>query len=190
MLIGRDAQTELIRISDTKLEIEHRQPIIVVNQNQLLLKNKIVKLKMAPKKRHGQIGVNGRPSWPMINESDVELPDATRYRKCNCFECGEWCQGHGEEGNVGYYGDGLSCTDMNECFLDKDHNLSNKCHPMADCINTLGSYECDCLTGFAGNGRDCQDIDECDQNDHKCDDNATCSNLYGTYECTCNEGYR
>ena len=41
--------------------------------------------------------------------------------------------------------------DLNECI---DSN-SNNCHPNAECINTIGSFQCSCLTGFSGDGLNC-----------------------------------
>lgn len=35
-------------------------------------------------------------------------------------------------------------------------NPLNRCHKNARCINTHGSYKCECRRGFAGNGFDCE----------------------------------
>lgn len=40
--------------------------------------------------------------------------------------------------------------DINECF-DGIH----VCHKYARCINTIGSYVCECADGFVGNGKRC-----------------------------------
>ena len=41
-------------------------------------------------------------------------------------------------------------------FLDRDEcMMENDCHTHADCINTEGSYDCTCRSGFTGNGTDC-----------------------------------
>lgn len=44
-----------------------------------------------------------------------------------------------------------SIVDINECVDDS----SNECHINSTCINTEGSYNCSCLHGFSGNGRNC-----------------------------------
>ena len=36
-----------------------------------------------------------------------------------------------------------------------DECLTNPCHQLAQCSNTIGSYECQCLAGFSGNGKQC-----------------------------------
>ena len=41
-------------------------------------------------------------------------------------------------------------TDIDECAQDQDD-----CHPNAACVNTVGSYTCQCNTGFQGDGRGC-----------------------------------
>ena len=51
------------------------------------------------------------------------------------------------------------CRDLDECQADKEYNF---CDGNATCTNTLGSYECDCLDGFEGDGLKCLDIQECD----------------------------
>ena len=49
----------------------------------------------------------------------------------------------------GYTGNGLSCTDFDECSELGDENTR--------CVNTAGSYELHCITGsvLAANGRSC-----------------------------------
>ena len=40
--------------------------------------------------------------------------------------------------------------DFDECA-----NESDLCHLNASCINTVGSYDCECLSGFMGDGFNC-----------------------------------
>ena len=51
----------------------------------------------------------------------------------------------------------ISCvcavSDINECDLNT-HNCSNN----ADCLNTNGSFVCNCSSGFSGNGVICEGI--------------------------------
>ena len=87
----------------------------------------------------------------------------------------------------------------------------NLCHTNASCTNTNGSYECQCLPGFTGDGVNCSskrkfrvyiiipltytlsffsDINECDEYSlNNCSENANCTDTIGSYECTCLEGY-
>uniref|UniRef100_A0A8V5HCM6 Uncharacterized protein n=1 Tax=Melopsittacus undulatus TaxID=13146 RepID=A0A8V5HCM6_MELUD len=48
----------------------------------------------------------------------------------------------------GYTGDGISCSDMDEC-------AKNPCHPAAVCYNTPGSFSCRCQPGYEGDGFQC-----------------------------------
>lgn len=43
------------------------------------------------------------------------------------------------------------CVDVNECADGK----LNRCHSHAKCINTIGSYKCQCKRGYLGNGFEC-----------------------------------
>ena len=58
------------------------------------------------------------------------------------------------------------------------------------CINTDGSYRCECPSGFKldHNGKKCVDDNECLSNPRICG-NGTCSNIIGGFECSCTEGY-
>ena len=46
----------------------------------------------------------------------------------------------------------ISFIDINEC------DAQNECHANADCSNSIGSYECICRQGYAGNGTECSGI--------------------------------
>ncbi|RDD42651.1 Fibrillin-1 [Trichoplax sp. H2] len=84
----------------------------------------------------------------------------------------------------GYQGDGLHCTDINEC-----NNGTHDCHANAICENTPGSHSCRCPKGFKGDGKRCQDINECVTGNHNCHKYADCSNTQGSFQCHCSKGY-
>jgi hypothetical protein len=86
--------------------------------------------------------------------------------------------------NSGYSGNGVSCSDVNECALGTDN-----CHGNAGCKNVAGSFTCTCNSGYSGNGVSCSDVDECALGTHNCHGNATCKNVAGSFTCTCNSGY-
>lgn len=65
------------------------------------------------------------------------------------------------------------------------------CSSNSECINTHGSFRCECKDGFRKNGHDdkiCVDIDECAEMSGLC--SQRCINYYGSYRCACNQGYR
>lgn len=61
------------------------------------------------------------------------------------------------------------------------------CHIKADCVDVPGSFVCTCITGYQGNGLDCQNTNEC--NTIVCPFNATCQDTVGSYKCVCQPGY-
>ena len=96
-------------------------------------------------------------------------------------------------------------VDIDEC-LRQHHNCSEN----ALCTDIIGSFECDCLAGYTGNGVNCTsklfflmltvmhinffstvctDINECTTGTHNCDMNAICIDTDGSFNCTCNNGY-
>eukprot|EP00117_Sycon_ciliatum_P025348 scpid56515/ scgid21059/ Vitamin K-dependent protein S len=79
-------------------------------------------------------------------------------------------------------------TDIDEC---SDASLNNCADPAtAICLNTHGSFGCECNTGFDGNGRLCQDINECTYTPSPCHEHANCTNTVGSFTCTCTDGYQ
>jgi len=76
-------------------------------------------------------------------------------------------------------------TDINEC----EANLG-RCEN-AKCVNTDGSFACECLPGYkkSANGLICVDKDECVDEDNACG-SGTCTNLVGTFSCKCDAGFR
>merc|ERR1739838_1198067 len=70
--------------------------------------------------------------------------------------------------------------DQDECDLNLD-----ECSHI--CVNTIGSYECQCYNGFllAEDGFNCYDEDECLNS--PC--GQVCTNTPGSYVCSCREGY-
>ena len=76
-----------------------------------------------------------------------------------------------------------SCYDINECIEETDD-----CSENAICINNQGSYECQCNSGYEGDGKTCDDVDECESTD-SCSVNADCINSLGSYSCSCKTGY-
>ncbi|XP_049495726.1 adhesion G protein-coupled receptor E1 isoform X5 [Panthera uncia] len=74
----------------------------------------------------------------------------------------------------------FSCTDIDECLSD------GVCPEHAECINSLGSYNCSCQVGFISHNSICEDIDECLYISLS---NATCTNTPGSYFFTCSPGF-
>uniref|UniRef100_A0A8C2EQY0 Signal peptide, CUB and EGF-like domain-containing protein 2 n=1 Tax=Cyprinus carpio TaxID=7962 RepID=A0A8C2EQY0_CYPCA len=72
--------------------------------------------------------------------------------------------------------------------LDQCADGSDACHIDAICQNTPTSYKCTCKTGFKGDGKHCEDIDECDL-EYNGGCVHECNNIPGNYRCTCLDGF-
>lgn len=95
--------------------------------------------------------------------ADADCVDTTPGRTCTC--------------HAGYTGDGVTCSDIDECALGTD-----TCDPLVSCTNKVGSYECGtCPNGYQTVGNSCVDIDECATANGGC--SVACANLPGSFSC-------
>uniref|UniRef100_A0A665W938 Signal peptide, CUB and EGF-like domain-containing protein 2 n=1 Tax=Echeneis naucrates TaxID=173247 RepID=A0A665W938_ECHNA len=74
--------------------------------------------------------------------------------------------------------------DVDECAEALDN-----CSIDAICQNTLKSYKCICKSGYKGDGKHCEDVDEC-ATDYNGGCVHECINIPGNYRCTCYDGFR
>ncbi|XP_066503802.1 signal peptide, CUB and EGF-like domain-containing protein 2 isoform X3 [Hoplias malabaricus] len=72
--------------------------------------------------------------------------------------------------------------------VDQCADGSDACHIDAICQNTPTSYKCTCKSGFKGDGKHCEDIDECDS-EYNGGCVHECNNIPGNYRCTCHDGF-
>uniref|UniRef100_A0A7N8WV88 Signal peptide, CUB and EGF-like domain-containing protein 3 n=1 Tax=Mastacembelus armatus TaxID=205130 RepID=A0A7N8WV88_9TELE len=65
----------------------------------------------------------------------------------------------------------------------------DNCSIDAICQNTLKSYKCICKSGYKGDGKHCEDVDEC-ATEYNGGCVHECINIPGNYRCTCYDGFR
>lgn len=90
-------------------------------------------------------------------------------------------------------GTNLNTTDLKTC-IDINECLTKPCDSNADCENVFGSFVCQCKTGFTGNGKQCEDLDECKipvqiELGITLNCSQICTNNVGSYICSCNPGF-
>ncbi len=93
-------------------------------------------------------------------------------------------------------------TDIDEC-----NSGDAVCWSHSTCQNTIGSYNCQCDSGYQFQSDGCYgmcldfpcivgakfsriDIDECQTSSFDCPAHSTCNNIDGGYSCNCNTGFR
>lgn len=126
-------------------------------------------------------------SWALTAEA------AEDWKARNCSECHKnaTCLEGGAVTTCvchpGFTGDGVTCTDLDECALPGAH----KCSQGSSCVNTPGDYKCVCPDGFTPTPElGCQDVDECAEPGlSHCHPRASCINSEGNYSCVCPKGY-
>uniref|UniRef100_H2LFX1 Nidogen 2 n=1 Tax=Oryzias latipes TaxID=8090 RepID=H2LFX1_ORYLA len=74
---------------------------------------------------------------------------------------------------------------INPCYSgNHDCDTTAMCIPQED-----QNYECQCATGYGGDGRNCYDIDECAEGVSSCGEHSECLNLPGSHRCLCSRGF-
>ncbi|XP_078077395.1 signal peptide, CUB and EGF-like domain-containing protein 2 [Mustelus asterias] len=81
-----------------------------------------------------------------------------------------------------------SSTSAGILEIDECTEGTDDCHIDAICQNTYMSYKCTCKPGYKGDGKKCEDIDECD-NEYNGGCVHECINIPGNYRCTCYDGF-
>ncbi|KAH9492107.1 hypothetical protein Btru_026966, partial [Bulinus truncatus] len=106
----------------------------------------------------------------------------------NCTDLTPEQQGMNKIGHLcgpcptGFELQGDKCADINECV--NNETCSQRC------VNTVGSYYCDCFSGYRKNSpkaKECEDVNECEENTDDC--SQVCENFPGYYSCQCFSGY-
>ncbi|XP_042290199.1 fibrillin-1 [Thunnus maccoyii] len=86
--------------------------------------------------------------------------------------------------DLGFVGDGLTCSDVDECQRE------NICPDNeTECVNKPGSFSCVCKQGYTLNGTKCADVNECETGLHECSEFAQCVNTVGSHSCFCLSGF-
>ncbi|XP_017318641.1 fibrillin-2 isoform X1 [Ictalurus punctatus] len=85
--------------------------------------------------------------------------------------------------DIGFKGNGLICSDIDEC--QQNVCLRNE----TECINSPGSFSCICKMGYSQNGTECMDVDECTSGKAECSEFAQCDNTVGSHLCFCLSGF-
>ncbi|VTJ68807.1 Hypothetical predicted protein [Marmota monax] len=109
-----------------------------------------------------QVSVPGRPfhTWASLHPGPGALSSVDRA----------WCP-------PGFIRQNGVCTDLDEC------RVRTLCQHA--CRNTQGSYRCLCPAGYRllPSGKNCQDINECEEGGIECGPGQMCFNTRGSYQC-------
>uniref|UniRef100_A0A8C0UL16 Fibulin 7 n=1 Tax=Cyanistes caeruleus TaxID=156563 RepID=A0A8C0UL16_CYACU len=75
------------------------------------------------------------------------------------------------------------CQDLDECEVYQQEGGPRLCAHA--CINTPGSFRCSCPAGYVllGDGKSCEDIDECSLSQDNCTSGSSCINTGGGFQC-------
>lgn len=68
--------------------------------------------------------------------------------------------------------------------IDECSNGIPRCPKHSRCINSLGSFHCNCSSGYIkSSGGQCMDVDECKRSPSPCSSGFSCHNSHGSFKC-------
>jgi hypothetical protein len=90
------------------------------------------------------------------------------------------------------------CVDINECT--EQSIVCGREEANTRCINSFGSYECKCTSGYewSPSAKACLDVNECalsatgiplPDGRPECDEHSVCVNNIGSFQCLCKAGW-
>nr|CDJ83750.1 Nidogen and EGF calcium-binding domain containing protein [Haemonchus contortus] len=82
---------------------------------------------------------------------------------------------------------GLNCDqDVDECATGMI-----QCAPNAECVNSVGGYQCTCRKGYSGDGKQCTLVERCyARYGRSCSTSGSCEEFPDGPRCVCARGYR
>ncbi|NXK89385.1 FBLN7 protein, partial [Formicarius rufipectus] len=110
--------------------------------------------------------------------------DAAFSRQPRCAQVAQTQQCSCDPGfHMSGTGAGGLCQDLNECEVFQRDGGPRLC--IHSCVNLPGSFRCSCPPGYAllGDGKSCEDIDECSLSQDNCTDGSSCINTGGGFQC-------
>uniref|UniRef100_A0A8C1G092 Adhesion G protein-coupled receptor F3b n=1 Tax=Cyprinus carpio TaxID=7962 RepID=A0A8C1G092_CYPCA len=86
---------------------------------------------------------------------------------------------------------------FDKIYVDECVEISDVCGPNSVCNNTVGSYNCWCMSGYnvtdpnlpINSNNTCKDVNECVEISDVCGPNSICNNTVGSHNCSCMTGY-
>ena len=109
----------------------------------------------------------------------------------DCKAKGKLCGDDGCGGTCGFCAADALCSDfVCKALTGADACKTTQCDKNADCVLENNAAKCVCKTGWAGDGKTCNDIDDCLKDNGGCDKNAACTDVKASLPtCACNKGY-
>ncbi|XP_009474465.1 PREDICTED: LOW QUALITY PROTEIN: fibulin-7 [Nipponia nippon] len=126
---------------------------------------------------HPAVSPPAPPAWSVTDD-----PAFSRQPRCAQIDRTQHCSCEPGFHMSGTAANGL-CQDLNECEVYKREGGPRLCAHA--CVNLPGSYRCACPAGYIllGDGKSCEDIDECALSQDNCTGGTTCINTGGGFQC-------
>ncbi|TKR76615.1 hypothetical protein L596_017729 [Steinernema carpocapsae] len=145
----------------------------------------------------GEVSYKCLCEWGFRQSNDTDNPICEDIDECEANPCHPGADCINLPGSFrcsgcprGTKGNGVLCTDVDECSDDDLHDCSKQ--PKVACLNTFGSFTCGpCPAGYEGDGKICSKHGACA--DNPCHPMARCIEMTASslslYRCECPSGF-